>query len=141
MGCWEHISTKLTRSLLDGYLFVGTKNCLFLVGRIELYNTYQSMRISKWDNVKKAQIKTCRMPQFFFRFLLRLSVEQFECSMQDTLIYFTSWNHGRSLIYDVEKKTWPWISGCALRSQNNQAIFMNPRLILPFVIYAFQSQL
>ena len=81
MGCWEHISTKLPRSLLDGYLFVGTKKCLFLVGRIELYNTHQSMRISKWDNVKKARIKTCRMPQFFFRFLLRLSVGQFECSM------------------------------------------------------------
>jgi hypothetical protein len=41
----------------------------------------------------------------YFRALLRLSAERFECFGPDNLICFTSWNHGKGLLYDVDKKS------------------------------------
>ncbi|KAH0984384.1 hypothetical protein GBA52_011561 [Prunus armeniaca] len=61
------------------------------------------------------------MPPKYFRSLLRLSAERFECSGQDNLICFTSWNQGKGLLYDVDKKAWSWIAGCALQSYNSQS--------------------
>lgn len=127
MGCWEHIPAKFPRSLLDGYLVAGAQKRLFLVGRIGLYSTHQSMRIWELDHVKTAWVEIGRMPQKFFRLLLRLSAERFECFGQDNLICFTSWNQGKGLLYDVDKKTWSWISGCAFQSWNSQVTFYEPR--------------
>nr|GEZ03636.1 F-box/kelch-repeat protein At5g15710 [Tanacetum cinerariifolium] len=39
---------------------------------------------------------------------------------KDNLIIFTSWNEGKSLLYDVDKKVWSWIAGCALQLYDNQ---------------------
>ncbi|URE25563.1 F-box kelch-repeat protein [Musa troglodytarum] len=51
-GQWEHIPAKFPRSLLDGYLVAGAQKRLFLVGRIGLYSTLQSMRIWELDHAK-----------------------------------------------------------------------------------------
>ncbi|KAL0337288.1 UNVERIFIED_CONTAM: F-box/kelch-repeat protein [Sesamum calycinum] len=66
------------------------------------------------------------MPPRYFRALLRLSAERFECFGQDNLICFTSWNQGKGLLYDVDKKVWSWIAGCALQSYNSQAQSVKP---------------
>ncbi|CAL5325951.1 unnamed protein product [Camellia sinensis] len=126
-GYWEHIPAKFPRSLLDGYLVAGTQKRLFLVGRIGLYSTLQSMRIWELDHAKIAWVETSRMPPRYFRALLRLSAERFECFGQDNLICFTSWNQGKGLLYDVDKKVWSWIAGCALQSYNSQVCFYEPR--------------
>ncbi|XP_057462775.1 F-box/kelch-repeat protein At5g15710 [Actinidia eriantha] len=126
-GFWEHIPAKFPRSLLDGYLVAGTQKRLFLVGRIGLYSTLQSMRIWELDHTKIAWVEISRMPPRYFRALLRLSAERFECFGQDNLICFTSWNQGKGLLYDVDKKTWSWIAGCALQSCNSQVCFYEPR--------------
>ncbi|KAA8547867.1 hypothetical protein F0562_004296 [Nyssa sinensis] len=120
MGYWEHIPAKFPRSLLDGYLVAGTQKRLFLVGRIGLYSTLQSMRIWELDHVKIVWVEISRMPPRYFRALLRLSAERFECFGQDNLICFTSWTQGKGLLYDVDKKVWSWIVGCALQSYNSQ---------------------
>ncbi|KAG2333851.1 hypothetical protein Bca52824_005031 [Brassica carinata] len=94
-GQWEHIPAKFPRSLLDGYLVAGTQKRLFLVGRIGLYSTLQSMRIWELDHTKVSWVEISRMPPKYFRALLRLSAERFECFGQDNLICFTSWNQGK----------------------------------------------
>jgi hypothetical protein len=124
---WEHIPAKFPRSLLDGYLVAGTQKRLFLVGRIGLYSTLQSMRIWELDHAKVIWVEISRMPPKYFRALLRLSAERFECFGQDNLICFTSWNQGKGLLYDVDKKVWSWIAGCALQSYNSQVCFYEPR--------------
>ncbi|CAH8328047.1 unnamed protein product [Eruca vesicaria subsp. sativa] len=126
-GKWEHIPAKFPRSLLDGYLVAGTQKRLFLVGRIGLYSTLQSMRIWELDHTKVSWVEISRMPPKYFRALLRLSAERFECFGQDNLICFTSWNQGKGLLYNVDKKIWSWISGCALQSCNSQVCFYEPR--------------
>ncbi|CAH8364652.1 unnamed protein product [Eruca vesicaria subsp. sativa] len=126
-GQWEHIPAKFPRSLLDGYLVAGTQKRLFLVGRIGLYSTLQSMRIWELDHAKVSWVEISRMPPKYFRALLRLSAERFECFGQDNLICFTSWNQGKGLLYNVDKKIWSWISGCALQSCNSQVCFYEPR--------------
>lgn len=126
-GYWEHIPAKFPRSLLDGYLVAGTQKRLFLVGRIGLYSTLQSMRIWELDHAKIMWVEISRMPPKYFRALLRLSAERFECFGQDNLICFTSWNQGKGLLYDVDKKVWSWIAGCALQSYNSQVCFYEPR--------------
>ncbi|KAK9105337.1 hypothetical protein Scep_022181 [Stephania cephalantha] len=126
-GDWEHIPAKFPRSLLDGYLVAGTQKRLFLVGRIGLYSTLQSMRIWELDHVKVAWVEISRMPPKYFRALLRLSAERFECFGQDNLICFTSWNQGKCLLYDVDKKAWSWIAGYAFQSYNSQVCFYEPR--------------
>ncbi|PQM39427.1 F-box/kelch-repeat protein [Prunus yedoensis var. nudiflora] len=126
-GYWEHIPARFPRSLLDGYLVAGTQKRLFLVGRIGLYSTLQSMRIWELDHTKFIWVEISRMPPKYFRSLLRLSAERFECSGQDNLICFTSWNQGKGLLYDVDKKAWSWIAGCALQSYNSQVCFYEPR--------------
>lgn len=126
-GYWEHIPAKFPRSLLDGYLVAGTQKRLFLVGRIGLYSTLQSMRIWELDHSKIMWVEISRMPPKYFRALLRLSAERFECFGQDNLICFTSWNQGKGLLYDVDKKAWSWIAGCALQSYNSQVCFYEPR--------------
>ncbi|KAH6829295.1 Galactose oxidase/kelch repeat superfamily protein, partial [Perilla frutescens var. hirtella] len=126
-GHWEHIPAKFPRSLLDGYLVAGTQKRLFLVGRIGLYSTLQSMRIWELDHTKFVWVEVTRMPPRYFRALLRLSAERFECFGQDNLICFTSWNQGKGLLYDVDKKVWSWIAGCALQSYNSQVCFYEPR--------------
>ncbi|KAI4387841.1 hypothetical protein MLD38_000235 [Melastoma candidum] len=126
-GKWEHIPAKFPRSLLDGYLVAGTRKRLFLVGRIGLYSTLQSMRIWELDHTKNSWVEISRMPPKYFRALFRLSAERFECFGQDNLICFTSWNQGKGLIYDVDKKTWSWIAGCPLQSFNSQVCFYEPR--------------
>nr|CAD1823046.1 unnamed protein product [Ananas comosus var. bracteatus] len=124
---WEHIPAKFPRSLLDGYLVAGAQRRLFLVGRIGLYSTLQSMRIWELDHAKTVWVEICRMPPKYFRALLRLSAERFECFGQDNLICFTSWNQGRGLLYDVDKKLWSWITGCAIQLCNSQICFYEPR--------------
>ncbi|KAI3665795.1 hypothetical protein L6452_44429 [Arctium lappa] len=126
-GYWEHIPAKFPRSLLDGYLVAGTQKRLFLVGRVGLYSTLQSMRIWELDHSKPMWVEVTRMPPRFFRALLRLSAERFECFGQDNLILFTSWNQGKGLLYDVDKKQWSWIAGCGLRLYNSQVCFYEPR--------------
>lgn len=126
-GQWEHIPAKFPRSLLDGYLVAGTQKRLFLVGRIGLYSTLQSMRIWELDHTKFVWVELSRMPPRYFRALLRLSAERFECFGQDNLICFTSWNQGKGLLYDVDKKQWSWIAGCALQSYNSHVCFYEPR--------------
>ncbi|KAJ6707560.1 F-BOX/KELCH-REPEAT PROTEIN [Salix viminalis] len=126
-GYWEHIPAKFPRSLLDGYLVAGTQKRLFLAGRIGLYSTFQSMRIWELDHAKITWVEISRMPPKHFRALLRLSAERFECFGQDNLICFTSWNQGKGLLYDVDKKVWSWIAGCALQSYNCQVCFYEPR--------------
>ncbi|KAM0012046.1 putative F-box domain, kelch-type beta propeller, F-box-like domain superfamily [Helianthus debilis subsp. tardiflorus] len=126
-GYWEHIPAKFPRSLLDGYLVAGTQKRLFLVGRIGLYSNLQSMRIWELDHAKVIWIEISRMPPRYFRALLRLSAERFECFGQDNLICFTSWNQGKGLIFDVDKKVWSWITGCALQTYNSQVCFYEPR--------------
>ncbi|KAI3976833.1 hypothetical protein MKX01_008691 [Papaver californicum] len=126
-GYWEHLAAKFPRSLLDGYLVAGTQKRLFLVGRIGLYSTLQSMRIWELDHAKILWVEISRMPPKYFRALLRLSAERFECFGQDNLICFTSWNQGKGLLYDVNKKVWSWIAGCALQSYNSQVCFYEPR--------------
>ncbi|KAG6743037.1 hypothetical protein NC652_038339 [Populus alba x Populus x berolinensis] len=126
-GYWEHIPARFPRSLLDGYLVAGTQKRLFLVGRIGLYSTLQSMRIWELDHAKITWVEISRMPPKYFRALLRLSAERFECVGQDNLICFTSWNQGKGLLYDVDKKVWSWIAGCALQSYNSQVCFYEPR--------------
>ncbi|KAL0450414.1 UNVERIFIED_CONTAM: F-box/kelch-repeat protein [Sesamum latifolium] len=86
-GQWEHIPAKFPRSLLDGYLVAGTQKRLFLVGRIGLYSTLQSMRIWELDHTKFIWVEVSRMPPRYFRALLRLSAERFECFGQDNLIF------------------------------------------------------
>lgn len=124
---WEHIPAKFPRSLLDGYLVAGAQKQLFLVGRIGLYSTFQSMRIWQLDHSKIAWVEVSKMPPKYFRALLGLSAERFECFGQDNLICFTSWNQGKSLLYDVDKKVWSWIAGCARPSYNSQVCFYEPR--------------
>ncbi|OIW17316.1 hypothetical protein TanjilG_22428 [Lupinus angustifolius] len=126
-GQWEHIPAKFPRSLLDGYLVAGTRKRLFLVGRIGLYSTLQSMRIWELDHANTMWVEISRMPPKYFRALLRLSAERFECFGQDNLICFTSWNQGKGLLFDVDKKIWSWIGGCALQSYNNQVCFYEPK--------------
>ena len=126
-GQWEHIPAKFPRSLLDGYLVAGAHKRLFLVGRIGLYSTLQSMRIWELDHAKIVWVEITRMPPKYFRALLRLSAERFECFGQDNLICFTSWNQGKGLLYDVDKKAWSWIAGCALQLCNSQVCFYEPR--------------
>lgn len=126
-GYWEHIPAKFPRSLLDGYLIAGTKKRLFLVGRMGLYSTLQSMRIWELDHAKIQWVEISRMPPKYFRALLRLSAERFECFGQDNLICFTSWNLGKGLLYDVDKKVWSWVAGCARQSYNSQVCFYEPR--------------
>lgn len=127
-GHWEHIPAKFPRSLLDGYLVAGIQKRLFLVGRIGLYSTLQSMRIWELDHTKILWVEISRMPPRYFRALLRLSAERFECFGQDNLICFTSWTQGKSLLYDVDKKVWSWIAACALlQSYNSQVCFYEPR--------------
>ncbi|KAF6140024.1 hypothetical protein GIB67_001765 [Kingdonia uniflora] len=128
IGYWEHIPAKFPRSLLDGYLVAGTHKRLFLVGRIGLYSTLQSMRIWELDHGKVIWVEISRMPPKYFRSLLRLSAERFECFGQDNLICFTSWNQGRGLLYDVDKKVWSWIAGCALQSYNSQKLCVTLQL-------------
>ncbi|GFP93200.1 F-box/kelch-repeat protein at5g15710 [Phtheirospermum japonicum] len=101
-GRWEHIPAKFPRSLLDGYLVAGARKRLFLVGRIGLYSTLQSMRIWELDHARFVWV-------------------------EDDLICFTSWNQGKGLLYDVDKKVWSWIGGCALQSYNSQVCFYEPR--------------
>ncbi|KAG9448606.1 hypothetical protein H6P81_008571 [Aristolochia fimbriata] len=125
-GYWEHIPAKFPRSLLDGYLVAGTHKRLFLVGRIGLYSR-QSMRIWGLDHAKTVWIEISRMPPKYFKTLLRLSAERFECFGQDNLICFTSWNQGKGLLYDVDKKVWTWIGGCSLQACNSQ-----PRVVYEF---------
>ncbi|CAA6670093.1 unnamed protein product [Spirodela intermedia] len=110
-GCWEHIPAKFPRSLLDGYLVAGSHKRLFLVGRIGLYSTLQSMRIWELDHVRTVWVEINRMPPKYFRALLRLSAERFE----------------EGLLYDVEKKAWSWIAGCALQLCSSQICFYEPR--------------
>uniref|UniRef100_A0A6N2LBJ6 F-box domain-containing protein n=1 Tax=Salix viminalis TaxID=40686 RepID=A0A6N2LBJ6_SALVM len=112
--------SRFPRSLLDGYLVAGTQKRLFLVGRIGLHSNLQSMRIWELDHAKITWVEISRMPPKYFRALLRLSAERFECFGQDNLICFTSWNQGKGLLYDVDKKVWSWIAGCALQSYNSQ---------------------
>ncbi|XP_047063542.1 F-box/kelch-repeat protein At5g15710-like [Lolium rigidum] len=126
-GHWEHIPAKFPRSLLDGYLVAGARRRLFLVGRIGLYSTLQSMRIWELDHGKTIWVEISRMPPKYFRALLRLSAERFECFGQDNLICFTSWNQGKGLLYDVDKKAWSWIAGCASQLCNTQFCFYEPR--------------
>lgn len=125
-GYWEHIPAKFPRSLLDGYLVAGTQKRLFLVGRM-LYSTLQSMKIWELDHVKIVWVEITRMPPKYFRALLRLSAERFECFGQDNLICFTSWNRGKGILYDVDKKVWSWVTGCGLQSYNSQVCFYEPR--------------
>ncbi|KAL8171510.1 hypothetical protein V2J09_023314 [Rumex salicifolius] len=125
-GYWEHIPAKFPRSLLDGYLIAGTKRRLFLVGRMGLYSTHQSMRIWELDHAKTQWVEISRMPPKYFRPLLRLSAERFECFGHDNLICFTSWDLSKGLLYDVEKKVWSWIAGCARQSYNSQVCFYEP---------------
>ncbi|XP_072966965.1 F-box/kelch-repeat protein At5g15710-like [Typha angustifolia] len=127
IGRWEHIPAKFPRSLLDGYLVAGARKRLFLVGRIGLYSTLQSMRIWELDHAKTVWVEISRMPPKYFRALLRLSAERFECFGQDNLICFTSWNQGKGLLYDVDKKSWSWIAGCAIQLCNSQVCFYEPR--------------
>lgn len=127
VGKWEHIPAKFPRALLDGYLVAGSQKRLFLVGRIGLFSTLQSIRVWELDHGKIAWVEISRMPPRYFRALLRLSAERFECFGQDNLICFTSWNQGKGLLYDVEKKAWSWIAGCALQLCNSQACFYEPR--------------
>ncbi|KAL6135466.1 hypothetical protein ACLB2K_067694 [Fragaria x ananassa] len=136
-GYWEHIPAKFPRSLLDGYLVAGTQKRLFLVGRIGLYSTLQSMRIWELDHSKFLWVEISRMPPKYFRSLLRLSAERFECSGQDNLICFTSWNQGKGLLYDVDKKIWSWIAGCALQSYNSQ----NERTMMLLETEALENEL
>ncbi|XP_047310842.1 F-box/kelch-repeat protein At5g15710-like [Impatiens glandulifera] len=126
-GYWEHIPAKFPRSLLDGYLVAGKKKRLFLVGRIGIYSTLQSMRIWELDHTKVVWVEICRMPPRYFRDLLRLSAERFECFGQDNLICFTSWNQAKGLLYDVERKVWSWIVGCAIQTFATQVCFYEPR--------------
>ncbi|KAG2569603.1 F-box/kelch-repeat protein At5g15710-like [Panicum virgatum] len=126
-GRWEHIPAKFPRSLLDGYLVAGARTRLFLVGRIGLYSTIQSMRIWELDHGRTVWVEISRMPPRYFRALLRLSAERFECFGQDNLICFTSWNQGKGLLYDVDKKAWSWIAGCASQLCNSQVCFYEPR--------------
>lgn len=126
-GQWEHIPAKFPRSLLDGYLVAGAQKRLFLVGRIGLYSTLQSMRIWELDHAKTVWVEISKMPPKYFRALLRLSAERFECFGQDNLICFTSWNQGKGLLYDVDRKVWSWIAGCALQLCNSQVCFYEPR--------------
>lgn len=126
-GYWEHIPAKFPRSLLDGYLVAGTRKRLFLVGRIGLYSNLPSMRIWELDHTKVAWVEISRMPHRYSRALLRLSAERFECFGQDGLICFTSWNQGKGLLYDVERKVWSWIAGCAFQAFNSQVCFYEPR--------------
>ncbi|CAN0870279.1 F-box/kelch-repeat protein At5g15710 [Linum grandiflorum] len=126
-GYWEHIPAKFPRSLLDGYLVAGTQKRLFLVGRIGLYSTLQSMRIWELDHAKNLWLEISRMPPKYFRTLLRLSADRFECFGQDNLICFTTRNQGKGLLYDVDKKVLSWIGGCPLESYNSQVCFYEPR--------------
>ncbi|CAO2036952.1 unnamed protein product [Urochloa humidicola] len=126
-GHWEHIPAKFPRSLLDGYLVAGARTRLFLVGRIGLYSMLQSMRIWELDHSRTVWVEISRMPPRYFRALLRLSAERFECFGQDNLICFTSWNQGKGLLYDVDKKSWSWIAGCASQLCNSQVCFYEPR--------------
>lgn len=126
-GSWEHIPAKFPRSLLDDYLVAGTQKRLFLVGRMGLYSTFQNIKIWELDHAKTLWIEVGRMPHKYFRTLLKLSVERFECFGQDNLICFTSWNQGKGLLFDVDKKVWSWIYGCALQSCNSQVCFYEPR--------------
>ncbi|KAJ3671465.1 hypothetical protein LUZ60_007544 [Juncus effusus] len=126
-GQWGYIPAKFPRSLLDGYLVPGAQKRLFLVGRIGLYSTLQSMKIWELDHVKNLWVEITRMPPKYFRALLRLSAERFECFGQDNLICFTSWNQGKGLLYDVDRKIWSWIAGCAIQLCNSQVCFYEPR--------------
>ncbi|KAJ6369813.1 hypothetical protein OIU76_028126 [Salix suchowensis] len=123
-GYWEHIPARFPRSLLDGYLVAGTQKRLFLVGRIGLHSNLQSMRIWELDHAKITWVEISRMPPKYFRALLRLSAERFECFGQDNLICFTSWNQGKGLLYDVDKKVWSWIAGCALSIIQQPGLFL-----------------
>ncbi|XP_031474119.1 F-box/kelch-repeat protein At5g15710 [Nymphaea colorata] len=126
-GYWEHIPVKFPKSLLDGYLVAGTYKRLFLVGRIGMYSTHQSMRIWELDHSNTVWVEIGRMPQRLFKSLLRLSAERFECFGQDNLICFTSWNQGKGLLYDIDRKAWSWIAGCVLQSWSSQVTFYEPR--------------
>lgn len=126
VGQWDHIPAKFPRSLLDGYLIAGRDKRLFLVGRIGLYSTLQS-KIWEFDHANAIWVEICRMPPKHLRSLLRLSAERFDCFGQDNLICFTSWNQGKCLLYDIDKKTWSWITGCAFQLCNSQMCFYNPR--------------
>lgn len=126
-GRWDYIPVKFPRSLLDGYLVSGAKKRLFLVGRVGIYSTLQSMRVWELDHGKSIWTEITRMPPRYFRSLLRLSAERFECFGQDNLIFFTSWNQGKGLLYDVEKKSWTWIMGPAVQLCNSQVCFYEPR--------------
>ncbi|KAF8769204.1 hypothetical protein HU200_006707 [Digitaria exilis] len=126
-GQWEHIPAKFPRSLLDGYLVAGARTRLFLVGRIGLYSTIHSMRIWELDHGRTVWVEVSRMPPRYFRALLRFSAERFECFGQDNLICFTSWNQGKGLLYDVDKKAWSWIAACANQLCNSQVRFYEPR--------------
>ncbi|XP_047319751.1 F-box/kelch-repeat protein At5g15710-like [Impatiens glandulifera] len=126
-GYWEHVPAKYPRSLLDGYLIAGTRKRLFLVGRIGLYCNFHSMRIWELDHKKVAWVEISRMPLRYSRTILRYSVERFECFGQNGLICFTSWNQGKGLIYDVDRKVWSWIKGCAFQAFNSQDCFYEPR--------------
>ncbi|CAI8591982.1 unnamed protein product [Vicia faba] len=127
INSWEHIPARFPRSLLDGYLVAGTQKRLFLVGRIGLYSTLQSIKIWELDHAKILWVEISRMPPKNFRSLLRLSAERFECFGLDNLICFTSYNQGKGLLFDVDKKIWSWIGGSAFQSYNNQACFYEPR--------------
>ncbi|XP_071693365.1 F-box/kelch-repeat protein At5g15710-like [Rutidosis leptorrhynchoides] len=124
---WEHISAKFPRSLLDGYLVAGSKKRLFLVGRVGVYCTLQSMRIWELDHEKVMWVEITRMPPRYYRSLLRLSADRFECFGQNNLILFTSWNQGKGLLYDVDKKTWSWITGFGFQLYHSQVCFYEPR--------------
>lgn len=127
MGRWEHIPAKFPRSLLDGYLVAGAKKRLFLVGRIGLFSTLQSIRIWELDHAKTAWVEISRMPPKYFRALLRLSADRFDCFGQDNQICFTSWNQGKGLLYDVDKKAWSWIVGWVIQLCSTQVCFYQPR--------------
>jgi hypothetical protein len=62
-------------------------------------------RIWELDHGRTIWVEISRMPPRYFRALLRLSAERFECFAQDNLICFTSWNQGKGLLYDVDKKS------------------------------------
>ncbi|KAL4568591.1 hypothetical protein LXL04_024206 [Taraxacum kok-saghyz] len=126
-GFWEHVPAKFPRSLLDGYLVAGVKKRLFLVGRVGVYSTIQSMRIWELDHGKVMWVEITRMPPRYCRGLLRLSSERFECFGHDNLILFTSWNQGKCLLYDVDKKVWSWVAGCGIHLYSGQVCFYEPR--------------
>ncbi|XP_073001959.1 F-box/kelch-repeat protein At5g15710-like [Typha latifolia] len=126
-GRWEQISVVFPGRLIDAYLVAGAQKRLFLVGRIGLNAAFQSVQIWELDHAKSVWKELSRMPPTYFRALMRLSAERFECFGQDNLIFFTSLKQGTGALFDAHKKSWSWIASRVIHGCSSQVCIYEPR--------------